>query len=221
MPRLSAMCENLSHAAGCGGRWTGDSVSRPAPFSSVNTNLVLRSSHQATRFCPYPKQGEVANENGSHRELLPLCAPERRQSMDNLNGRVQKPPLMPDSVHVAGVAGSFDSGALVPRVESRLVVQPSTAPGAIGRASVLGQNFPLPTIQSFNEYQRLVVEILDKSDMEFLGGKRIIKRSGWRKLALAFSVSFECRSEVIERDDAGNVTFARFCQVCFILSSIS
>jgi hypothetical protein len=84
---------------------------------------------------------------------------------------------------------------------------------------MLGLNHPLPSIQSFNDYQKLVVEILDKTDMEYLGGKRIIKRSGWRKLALAFSVSFECRSEVIERDDAGNVTFARFCQVvpCLIL----
>jgi hypothetical protein len=34
-------------------------------------------------------------------------------------------------------------------------------------------------------------QILDKSDLEYLGGKRMVKRSGWRKLALAFGVSFE------------------------------
>lgn len=108
--------------------------------------------------------------------------------------------------------GFCHSGAIVPSADSRSLTYPVSSTLSTGR-SMLGHNYPLPTIQSFNDYQNFVVQILDRSDMEFLGGKRIIKRSGWRKLALAFSVSFECRSEVIERDDAGNVTFARFCQV--------
>ncbi len=85
--------------------------------------------------------------------------------------------------------------------------------GSSVSTSLLGPRFPLPSIQSFKDYQKLVLEILDRSDVEFLGGKRIVKRSGWRKLALAFQVSFECRSEVIEKDESGNVSYARFCQV--------
>jgi hypothetical protein len=52
---------------------------------------------------------------------------------------------------------------------------------------------PLPSIQGFLDYQGCVSQILDRSDYETMGGKRIIKRSGYRKLALAFNVSFETR----------------------------
>uniref|UniRef100_A0A7S1DYA4 Uncharacterized protein n=1 Tax=Hemiselmis andersenii TaxID=464988 RepID=A0A7S1DYA4_HEMAN len=69
---------------------------------------------------------------------------------------------------------------------------------------------PHPTPDAFQQYQQFVSKVLDKTDVEILGNKRVIKRSGWRKLALAFGVSFELQSEDIVRDQHYNVVSAKF-----------
>lgn len=56
---------------------------------------------------------------------------------------------------------------------------------------------PLSTALERSQYQKTINEILERSDVEFVGGKRIVKRSGWRKLAFAFNVSFEMRCVLI------------------------
>eukprot|EP00281_Chroomonas_sp_CCMP1168_P017553 CAMPEP_0206220732 /NCGR_PEP_ID=MMETSP0047_2-20121206/5036_1 /ASSEMBLY_ACC=CAM_ASM_000192 /TAXON_ID=195065 /ORGANISM="Chroomonas mesostigmatica_cf, Strain CCMP1168" /LENGTH=181 /DNA_ID=CAMNT_0053643415 /DNA_START=15 /DNA_END=561 /DNA_ORIENTATION=+ len=70
----------------------------------------------------------------------------------------------------------------------------------------------LPPMEEVKEYQKFVLQVLEKSDVEFMGGKRIVKRSGWRKLALTFGVSFELLTEEITRDDNYNVIYAKFTQ---------
>ena len=43
-----------------------------------------------------------------------------------------------------------------------------------------------------------------------VSGKTFIKKSGWRKLAMAFDISFEIRQCEITHNDQGNVRFASF-----------
>eukprot|EP00960_Hanusia_phi_P018832 554889-Hanusia_phi.AAC.6 len=83
-----------------------------------------------------------------------------------------------------------------------VVDDPRNSNNSLSTSSIL----PLSTAFERSQYQKTINEILERSDVEFVGGKRIVKRSGWRKLAFAFNVSFEMRSEDIERDREGNNT---------------
>ena len=60
------------------------------------------------------------------------------------------------------------------------------------------------------EYQELCVKLLDDNDWQIIQGKRFAKRSAWRKLAVAYGVSFEIRSSEMVRDDEGNLKSAIF-----------
>ena len=64
--------------------------------------------------------------------------------------------------------------------------------------------------QAFEDYQRVCGRLLDDNDHQSIGGKKFRKRSAWRKLAVAFGVSFEIRSREIHRDDQGRVVDAEF-----------
>jgi hypothetical protein len=53
-------------------------------------------------------------------------------------------------------------------------------------------------------YQDLIPQLLTDSDYQAAGrGKRFVKKSGWRKIARAFGLSVEIRSQHVERDEEG------------------
>ncbi|CAI5968811.1 unnamed protein product [Closterium sp. NIES-65] len=52
--------------------------------------------------------------------------------------------------------------------------------------------------------------VLEPGDYMVMQGKPYIKKSGWRKIAFFFNVSFEIRDKTIERDERGNVTRSEF-----------
>ena len=56
---------------------------------------------------------------------------------------------------------------------------------------------------SMQEFQRLKASLLDKSDVATIQNKPFIKRSGWRKMALAFNLSDEIVKDerVVHNDD--------------------
>ncbi|MEM0246017.1 MAG: hypothetical protein QW649_04975, partial [Thermoplasmata archaeon] len=45
------------------------------------------------------------------------------------------------------------------------------------------------SIQVMKQFQKLKEQILDNNDTLIISGKKYIKRSGWRKIALAFNIS--------------------------------
>lgn len=55
------------------------------------------------------------------------------------------------------------------------------------------------------EYRALCHALCDENDYQAVGGKQFRKKSGWRKLAVAFNVSTELRSEEYEKDENGQV----------------
>lgn len=54
---------------------------------------------------------------------------------------------------------------------------------------------------AFKEHQELVKRLLEDSDYQEIQGKKFPKKSAWRKLAVAYGVSFEIRSQNIVRED--------------------
>ncbi|MEM3192091.1 MAG: hypothetical protein QW292_08385 [Candidatus Parvarchaeota archaeon] len=63
------------------------------------------------------------------------------------------------------------------------------------------------TIQALEAFQKLKTSVLDRNDTVDIGGKAYIKRSGWRKIALAFNVSTEIVS--VERERSGEMYIVR------------
>ena len=65
-------------------------------------------------------------------------------------------------------------------------------------------------VASMAEYQELCVKLLDDNDWQTIQGKRFPKRSAWRKLAVAYGVSFEIKERSLFWDDDGNLKSAEF-----------
>jgi hypothetical protein len=61
-----------------------------------------------------------------------------------------------------------------------------------------------------DDYQELCQKLLDKSDWQMIQGKRFPKRSAWRKLAVAYGVSFEIISKDLTRNEEGELIAADF-----------
>ena len=61
-----------------------------------------------------------------------------------------------------------------------------------------------------DDYQSLCQALLDNSDWQTIQGKRFPKRSAWRKLAVAYGVSFEIIDREITRNEEGELIAADF-----------
>ena len=74
-----------------------------------------------------------------------------------------------------------------------------------------GQRLPdVPSSAIFNKIQQTALECLTDSDYQVMGGKRFIKKSGWRRLAMFFGISLEIRSSNEVCDPNGNIQRATF-----------
>ncbi|KAL5710863.1 hypothetical protein ACHQM5_021375 [Ranunculus cassubicifolius] len=67
-----------------------------------------------------------------------------------------------------------------------------------------------PSVSMFKEYQNKAMAILEKTDCTMIAGSPYIKKSGWRKIAFYFNVSFEIKDKSIELDENRNVQRAEF-----------
>lgn len=95
---------------------------------------------------------------------------------------------------------STDQGA-------ELVPAPTTA----SLAPLRGGAIVSPAVQAAQAleaqeaYQELCRQLLDSHDVQRIGDRDFRKKSGWRKLAVAFNVSNEIVSREYERDDRGRI----------------
>jgi len=64
------------------------------------------------------------------------------------------------------------------------------------------------TIETLGKFLELKEKVLQKDDVIVIAGKKYIKRSGWRKIALAFNISTEIVS--VDRDYVSNL---KICHV--------
>jgi|TARA_R110002012_G_C11507890_1_gene598085 hypothetical protein len=85
-------------------------------------------------------------------------------------------------------------------------IELSTTTSALVRAS--GSTNDL--IEAMAEYQELCVALLDDNDWQTIQKKRFPKRSAWRKLAVAYGVSFEIIDRTLFWDDEGALKAAEF-----------
>jgi hypothetical protein len=65
-------------------------------------------------------------------------------------------------------------------------------------------------VGAMDDYQRLCQALLDKSDWQIISGKKFPKRSAWRKLAVAYGVSFTIIDRNIRFNDEGDLVGADF-----------
>jgi hypothetical protein len=89
-----------------------------------------------------------------------------------------------------------------PAVPGELVRTPDV--GAVIRPLDLAQ-----TREAMQQYQQGLASLLTAEDYQNAGGgRRFVKKSGWRKIATWFGLSVELRKDDVERDEEGNVTRA-------------
>ncbi|KAL7136466.1 hypothetical protein ABFS83_10G032700 [Erythranthe nasuta] len=69
---------------------------------------------------------------------------------------------------------------------------------------------PFPSVSLFKEYQNAAMAILEKSDYTMISGNAYIKKTGWRKIAFYFNLSFEIKDKTIKFDENHNVQRAEF-----------
>jgi len=62
---------------------------------------------------------------------------------------------------------------------------------------------------SFRQYQSLLPRLLEASDYQEAGGKRFVKKSGWRKIATAFDLDVVIVTAEVDRDEQGHAVRAK------------
>ncbi|XP_030936606.1 uncharacterized protein LOC115961700 isoform X3 [Quercus lobata] len=62
----------------------------------------------------------------------------------------------------------------------------------------------------YNNDNKYIVQILERSDYVMISRNPFIKKSGWRKISFYFNFSFEIRDKTIELDEDQNVQRAEF-----------
>ncbi|CAI9117211.1 OLC1v1018559C1 [Oldenlandia corymbosa var. corymbosa] len=87
------------------------------------------------------------------------------------------------------------------------VSTPTNPETTVMRHSLSGR---FPTVSLFKEYQDAAMAILEKSDYTMISGHPFIKKTGWRKIAFYFNLSFEIKDKTIEFDEHRNVQRAEF-----------
>lgn len=88
---------------------------------------------------------------------------------------------------------TLDHAGLVPVVATPSI-EPAVSPGR--------------AVELQDGYRSLVRALLDESDYQKIGTKSFVKKSGWRKLAVAFNVSTELISSSYQHDDTGRTATA-------------
>uniref|UniRef100_A0A1D1ZGF1 E3 ubiquitin-protein ligase TTC3 n=1 Tax=Anthurium amnicola TaxID=1678845 RepID=A0A1D1ZGF1_9ARAE len=73
-----------------------------------------------------------------------------------------------------------------------------------------------PSVSLFKQYHNAAMSILEKGDYTTVSGNPFIKKSGWRKIALFFNISFEIKDKSIEFDENRNVVRAEFVVRAFM-----
>lgn len=68
----------------------------------------------------------------------------------------------------------------------------------------------VPSVSLFKDCQNAAMAILEKTDYVMISGNPFIKKSGWRKIAFYFNISFEIKDRSIEFDENKNVRRAEF-----------
>eukprot|EP00249_Psilotum_nudum_P007716 c20770_g1_i1 orf=445-1425(-) len=68
----------------------------------------------------------------------------------------------------------------------------------------------LPSASMFKQFQTAAMSVLEKGDFMLMQGKPFIKKSGWRKIAFFFNISFEIKDKSIDFDQNNNVLRAEF-----------
>lgn len=92
------------------------------------------------------------------------------------------------------VAGPTPAAVSSVRRDVGLLVRPAAHPADIREA--------------FEAYRDLCTSLLVEDDYQTIGSRRYRKKSGWRKLAVAFGVSCEILRRDYERNDAGRIVRA-------------
>lgn len=71
--------------------------------------------------------------------------------------------------------------------------------------------------EAFEAYQQLTAALLVESDYQKIGDRKFPKRSAWRKLAVAFGVTFR----IVEREHDRDFTSQRIIRSEFIVRAIA
>lgn len=99
--------------------------------------------------------------------------------------------VIEDVIDVEGEEITPSVAALAPITKSDALVRPAASVNDVEDA--------------FHDYQALCARLLDRDDVQSIGGRSFRKKSAWRKLAVAFGVSCEVRERIYDRDDRNNI----------------
>jgi len=99
--------------------------------------------------------------------------------------------VIEDVIDAEGEEITPSVAALAPITKSDALVRPAASVNDVEDA--------------FHDYQALCARLLDRDDVQNIGGRSFRKKSAWRKLAVAFGVSCEVRERIYDRDDRNNI----------------
>ncbi|MQL98668.1 hypothetical protein Taro_031380, partial [Colocasia esculenta] len=164
-----------------------------------------------------PADGEVVQEEQwSHRRPPKMARfVDHRSYAGDQVVCVRHPPQSPtvSSPSPSPEAGAFAVHGVSPVVEVKRLDFSQGDERENQQHSLSGR---FPSVSLFKQYHNAAMSILEKGDYTVVSGNPFIKKSGWRKIALFFNISFEIKDKTIEFDESRNVVRAEFVVRAFM-----
>ncbi|KAH9325590.1 hypothetical protein KI387_005768, partial [Taxus chinensis] len=204
---------------------------RPIPISSSRTipqraqkNQKRFQVEEDSRFSPSgevvqrpwttpPPQKLARYENSNN-----ITNDSRRHQQNNNNNNnyacIVKPPQLQQSSSSSLPPSSFKNHP-IQELGCRDIIDlkanvPVPAPAPAPANNFWNSSSTIPSMATFKNYQNTAMSILEKTDYISMQGKPFIKKSGWRKIAFFFNISFEIKDKTIQLDQNSNVLRAEF-----------
>lgn len=187
-----------------------------SPISIPNTSPQLKAQKNPRNLCNYSDDGvfqdHLVERNYRPQKVARVKTPCVSEIIETSSPplamvkHVQRTPVTPLS-HSSPGTTCFAFSSNSPNVSDYSPAKYESEKENVIRHSLSGQ---FPSVSLFKEYQDAAMAILEKSDYTLISGYPYIKKTGWRKIAFYFNLSFEIKDKTIEFDDNRNVQRAEF-----------
>ena len=118
---------------------------------------------------------------------------------------MQHAPAVPEQTTTAAV-DEYENGQ---HREAQLPIHP--IPVQTSAVPTVIKPMPITEIlEAFNQFQQIKRQLLTKDDVQSVSGDAFVKKSGWRKIAMAFGLTDEIINSDFDYDEKGNILSASF-----------
>ncbi|KAH7283564.1 hypothetical protein KP509_34G013700 [Ceratopteris richardii] len=190
-----------------GSRKDASPAAQPSPLAAYRVGTITESSPSGTR-----QRSWIQPQKFSRRNDHATVSDSRLENARSRTQRAQAPSRMPLNPIVPIDSSMMSSHELVGQPRTSKSWPDNKDSSALSNSNMAGADWmaSVPSAAVFRHIQDAALSVLEKGDYLMMQGRPYIKKSGWRKIAFFFNISFEIKDKTIQVDQSNVVQRAEF-----------